>query len=289
MKNLVLFLKKIFDLIYFLSSIIVNKNIHDQYKRIYSGTAAILATGPSIKSVLPGLATKSECNNIDFISMNTFALDETFFTIKPKHYCLADLSLFTAIEYEHTMQKLFSVFENSVSWKMNLYILSTMKKHLDKFKLTNDNISIIAITPIEYRGFECFRNFFYKSGFALPSAGTVAVFAIFIGLNSGYSKLLLYGVDHSFFDISMNEKNQLCIRYVHFNDGADNITMKLKYNFSTGKVWRMSEYCYDMFLTFSAHDKLSNYAKHLGVEIINCTPGSFIDSYVREKVPDLPF
>lgn len=41
----------------------------------------------------------------------------------------------------------------------------------------------------------------------MPSVVTVALMAIYVGINSGYSEIDLYGVDHTFFDsLTVNSK-----------------------------------------------------------------------------------
>ena len=51
----------------------------------------------------------------------------------------------------------------------------------------------------------------------MPIAQTVTNMAIFVGINSGYNQVSLYGVDHTFFDsMCVDKNNRLCKRKLIF-------------------------------------------------------------------------
>ena len=88
------FIKNTIEFLYFLFNVIKNKNFKNNIKNNYSGTVAVLANGPSLKEVLPTILTDKEFKEVDFVVLNFFAVEKTFFNIKPKHYCFADHMFF---------------------------------------------------------------------------------------------------------------------------------------------------------------------------------------------------
>jgi hypothetical protein len=242
---------------------------------------AVLANGPSLKEVLPKLTTK-EFENIDFIAMNFFAFDDVFFQIKPKHYCLADPTFFQDSFKKEEVFKLFKIFQEKIDWDLTIYLPNKISynKFLLFSKLTNSYLHYIHLNAIEYRGYKSFRYFFYKTGLSMPRSQTVANMAIYVGINNGYGIINLYGVDHTFFDsLCINERNELCNKNAHFYGEA-----KLKPLIRTDNYlnWKIADYLEAISYMFKSHDLLADYAKSLGVKIVNCTNISMIDSYERK-------
>jgi hypothetical protein len=276
-------IKKTLLMIVFLLRLLRYRAFRNPIKKTYSGTAAVLANGPSLKEDLPKLLAKKDVERTDYIVMNYFAFDPVFFQLQPKHYCFADPMFFQDSLRIQDVIKLYDILQKKVDWEMNLYIpLSCKKIFLNFSKLSNDKIKIIGMNSIEYSGYECFRNYFYRKGISMPRVQTVVNMAIYVGLNSDYSIIKLYGVDHNFFDsICINEQNQLCRKYVHFYDNEIvELTPIIKCD---GTYFSVSEYIEAIMYMFKSHDLLSQYAKYLGVTIFNCTKCSMIDSYNRKE------
>jgi hypothetical protein len=276
------FVKDTIEFIYFLFNFIKNRSFKNNIKKNYSGTAAVLANGPSLKEVLLTISTKSEFKDVDFIVLNFFAFENTFFEIKPKHYCLADPMFFQETHKIDGVLKLYKILNENVNWNMNIYI---PKHYLAKFKsfskLKNKYISIFCYNNTRYDGFEIFRNYFYKNNLAIPPTQNVANLAIYLGINLGYSKLNLFGVDHTFFDsLCVNEKNEVCVRETHFYSDSKAILKPLRRN-DNDEVFKMSDYIAAIQKMFKSHDLLNEYAKYKNVEIVNYTKQSLIDSYKR--------
>lgn len=279
------FIKNTIEFLYFLINLIKYKNFKNNIKKNCSGTVAVLANGPSLKEVLPDLTSKEEFRGVDFIALNLFALENTFFDIKPKHYCLADPMFFKETHRIDNVLKLFKILEEDVNWEMNIYIPShCLLEFLNFSKLKNKYIKIVCVNNTHYHGFEIFRHYFYNNNFAMPNAQTVANLAIYVGINSGYSKLNLYGVDHTFFDsLCVNDKNEVCNRETHFYSDGQPVLKPIRRN-DNDEVFKMSYYVESIQKMFKSHDLLSAYANYKKVEIVNYTAISLIDSYKRIKI-----
>ena len=284
-KSVLNFLKQTVSFIGFLLRLLYHKGFSNPFKTRYEGTVAVLANGPSLKDVISRVQTDAEFQGVDFIVLNYFAFEDVFFSIKPKHYCLADPMFFRDSFRKQDAQRLFSILQERVDWPMNIYVPVTELKSFRSFsKLTNSNIKIVPLSTDEYTGYESFRFWFYKNGWSMPRVQTVANMAIYVGINSGYSQVNLYGVEHTFLDsLCVNDDNQLCNRDKHFYDKGEVQLKPIIKTDSLDEVWKIGDYLMAIAWMFKSHDLLAAYAKFLGVRIVNCTKGSMIDSYERQK------
>ncbi len=266
-------------LIFFLRSI--RCGIKKPIKRTESGTAVLLANGPSLKEVLKRVKTDKEFENVDYFVLNYFALDDIFWEIKPKHYCLADPMFFRDTHNKERAKNLFYILQK-VDWDMSIYIPSEYrKKKFLKFSgLSNPMLNVVEVNSILYSGYPSLKNYFYKKGLSLPRIQTVAILAIYVALNKGFSLVRLYGVDHTFTkDLCVDEKNRLCSIVTHFYDNTTSLVPLIREDNS--EHYKISDYLQNITNMFKGHDELADYAEYIGAKILNCTEGSFIDCYDR--------
>jgi hypothetical protein len=282
-KNIVKFCKDTINFLYFLYLLLRVKAYCNPIKKVYSGRAVILANGPSLKEVIPRLTIDDIFKNVDFVVMNFFAFDDVFFIIKPKHYCFIDLIFIQDSYKKDEVYKLFTVLQERVDWDLNIYVVGHWyyEKFIKFFEFTNGFLKIIPINYFLYKGYKNLRNFFYKKSLAIPELNNVALLAIYVSINLGYSEIDLYGVDHSFFNsLCVNENNQLCDMYAHFYDISEIKPVR----YANGSIPKVASHIKNMLIVFEGHDFLADYAKYANVKIINCTKNSMIDSYERKTV-----
>lgn len=281
-KKVLYFIAKSCSFLKFTAKVVLQGSYKNKIKKQFVGTVAVLANGPSLKEVIPKLTTSDEFTSLDFIVLNFFAFEETFYQIKPQHYCLADPMFFADSLKTKDIRKMYNLLESKVDWNMFLYIPAlNYKNFLTYSRITNSKIKVVKLSTNDYYGYEKFRNYFYKIGFAMPSPKTVANMAIYVGLNSGYKELRLYGVDHTFFDsLIVNELNQLCHKQEHFYSSTPKLEPIIRNH--DGFQYNMSEYLKDLAFLFRSHDLLEKYSEFLKVDILNFTKNSLIDSYDRK-------
>lgn len=282
-KSTLRFLKKSMDFLLFLLIQCYRRGYTNPFKKAaYTGTVAMLANGPSLREVIARVETDVEFQHVDFIVLNYFAFEDVFFRIKPKHYCLADPMFFGDSHRKADALRLFSILQEQVEWDLNIYVPKACLKSFYSFShLTNPHLHIVALNTEEYRGYESLRFKFYQKGMSMPRIQTVANMAIFVGINSGYSRINLYGVEHTFLDsLCVNDKNQLCNRDKHFYD-KEEAQLKPILRSDSGEIWKISDYLVSIAGMFKSHDLLAAYANYKGVLIMNCTKDSMIDAYER--------
>jgi hypothetical protein len=125
-------------------------------------------------------------------------------------------------------------------------------------------------------GYDWFCNFIYKLNLGMPMCINVVIFAIMTAINMKYEKIYMYGIDHSFSaQLFVDEDNCVCSRESHVYSSEARI-FKLPET-------TMAQTLLDMSNAFRIHEKLEKYSKTVGVKILNCTKGSFVDAYERKK------
>jgi hypothetical protein len=122
----------------------------------------------------------------------------------------------------------------------------------------------------------------YKFNKASPVKFNVSLIAIYLSINIGFSKVYLFGLDHSWHKkISVNNDNIIFVEYDNFYKKKPELIPYYKDHTHTS-TFRFSE----LFKMFSnihyIHEELNEYAKFMNVEIYNCTGSeSNVDAYKR--------
>jgi hypothetical protein len=244
----------------------------------------LLGNGPSLIDVLKNWKNNEIFKNADCLAVNYFCFDETFKEIQPKYYVLSDPHFFDDNSLlKDKADKMYVLLNESVTWKMFLYIQYYAKDNNWSLKITNNNINIIPFHSILYTGYKSLRNWFFSHGLGSGNYGTVIQNGEFIGLNLGYKTLYLYGVDHNFFShLCINENNQLCNIITHFYDNRP-LLKPICHYYISGKetMLTMSEYLREITELFHGHEILRDYADYCSAKIYNCTQNSLIDAYER--------
>lgn len=227
----------------------------------------ILANGPSlIEDIKKINFEEGDCSVVNFFYKSPY-----FFKIKPRFYVIADPFFF---ESEDSIKPII----DNVTWSMKLVIpYYAWKKYKILHNIPNKKIEVVPLHCINYSGFECIRHWAYRHGFATPKTQNVLVASIYNAVNSGYKEIRLYGADHSWTQtLGVNEMNQVCAIDSHFYD-------KEKVKYLPYNCMKMHELLRAFAFMFESYHYLRNYADYRGCKVINCTKGSFIDAFEREK------
>lgn len=240
----------------------------------------ILGNGPSLKK---DIDLALERDNQDFAALNYFALTDLFLGVKPRWYFFMDSTFFSDSKKNRRIDdviRMYEIFNTLVNWEMTIVIPSHSLNAFKRFsKLSNPHINVLGINAIGAKGTSSFLHWLYKRNWSLPTPQNVTILAIYAGINLGYKNIYLFGVDHSFIQgICVDEENRLCLKWEHFYD--NHIEVKPVVDSSGGSP-SIAEELLTVAITFHSHEDLRSYSDKVGCRIINCTRGSFIDSYIR--------
>ncbi len=261
------------------------------YLNTYKGKKAfIMSNGPSLRNTLKDYDEGKVFLDEHSFWVNLGPLDEHFYTIKPHHLCFSDPMFIRDYEPKKTqVRKMYEMLNERVDWDLTIYGCFWKADEHEQLRqysgITNPNIKFVRmnrkycndLTPK-------LRYALYKKGYFMVPDSTIANTAIFIALIEGYSEIEVYGCDHNqFLELAVNEKNQMCMRDTHFFDSKELDLRPIYKPYGDYAVWRVHEYMGFCWGMFCSHEMLRKFADYLGVRILNCTPGSMIDSYERKS------
>jgi hypothetical protein len=248
--------------------------------------ATLLANGPSAKEIVK--ERRDLLLSTDLLAVNDFANTSTFFELKPKYYILLDPAYFNpkvqveseknATNYQSITNKIQENFKK-VDWPMLLFMPSAHLTHdiINTYSY-NGNIKVIPFNATRVLGFDSFQCYMYKRGQGVPSSRNVIIPAMILLVLMGYRKVYLYGCEFSWtktMDVDLDNG------MMFFNDRHFYSKDEIRYFGKGGYVWWLETIAEELRGT----EKVAQFAKQMGVKIINRTKGSFIDAFDYEN-PD---
>ncbi len=251
---------------------------------IKSERLIVLANGPSMVKDYEVLKQEGNIEKCEFLMMNFSANSDLFLQLKPSVYCLADPMFFKADTRIEKVRGLFDALNTKVDWDMTLVLTVCVEDFKAFSQINNPHIKMERVLNVSYEGPEHFRFYMYRHGWCVPERGTVANLAVLYGIQKGYKRIELCGIDMTFFEgICVNEKNELCTLEKHFYDKDDVIFKKPFVYGVTGEVMSLSMYIDMVGKMVKSHNMLKSYGDSLGVSFLNRTECSMLDSYPRLK------
>lgn len=239
----------------------------------------ILANGPSLSSTVT--AHREFLKGKELMAVNLFATSPLFTELRPELYIIAD-PLFWLVDEKR--EAVFGSLAEKTDWPLDLFVparaLSDPKWRPMVERNPNIKVHIYNTTPVE--GFGPFERFVHRKGLGMPRPHNVLIPAIATALRMDFKKIYLAGADHSWLpEITVTDDNEVLMHQKHFydRDSSKADTVK-KENLDSA---RLHTILYHMHVAFKAYFTLRDYAERLGKEIINITPGSYIDAFKREK------
>ena len=237
----------------------------------------ILGNGPSLNDTL---ATQREAmRSYDLLAVNFAANAPVFGELQPQHYVLADPHFFASAD-DANVSLLWKNLE-ATDWPLTLH-LPQKEAHSEQAKKWQRNAPQRLIRPfnmVAADGFPSLRRQLISTGLAMPRPRNVLIPSIMAGIRMGYKKIVIAGADHTWTrTLSVDENNTVISIQPHFyNDNAEEHQRVA----SVYKDVRMHQILESMVVAFRSYHHIQDYASRHGIEILNATPGSFIDAFPR--------
>lgn len=208
----------------------------------------ICALGPSLKNV-----DLSKIEGDTFVVNRFYRFGQEWPGFIPTYYGLID-ALFALDGYNHELRAALDMYVP----KGTLFFLSSKMEGIPLLKPYDKDKLYYVTWPSG--AMKAKKNYSLDRPF--PDVQNVSCFAIYYAILMGYKKIVLLGCDNSSY---ATLKKSHC----YDDGGQDRVDTQAMNLFSYALVGR-------------THDELSGFAKRLGVEIVNSTKGSLIDSYKFE-------
>lgn len=240
----------------------------------------ILANGPSLKRTVEESADFVRGKTL--LAVNFCVTSPMFEQLRPELYLIAD-PLFWIVPEKR--EQLFRTMAEKTTWDMNFLVPARALKNKEWQPLLAGNphirLYIYNTTPIE--GFQGFCNWIFSKGWGVPRPHNVLIPSIAMGIRLPFKKIYLAGADHSWLpEITVTDDNVVLMHQKHFYDQnksqAATVTQE---NLHSARLYTI---LYHMYVAFKSYFVLEDYARSRGKEVINVTPGSYIDAFKRMKI-----
>ena len=240
----------------------------------------ILGNGPSLNETI--------AQSSDFLmqhhrlAVNFAANAPAFTTLQPTHYVLADPHFFHAIN-EPNVARLWLAL-SQVDWAMNLFVPVNVSLPPDVAGIIAGNACLrlhrYNLTPVE--GAEWLENWAFKHLLGMPRPRNVLIPSIMIAIACGYRTIYIAGADHSWTrTLSVDDEHNVVSIQPHFYKADEKEVQRVNTEYMQ---YPLHQILYSFYVAFRSYHTIARYAGHLGVDIFNITPGSFIDAFPRKKV-----
>lgn len=208
-------------------------------------TCYICALGPSLKEV-----DLSKIQGDTFVVNRFYRFGQEWPNFIPTYYGIID-ALFALNGYDHELKAALDMYIP----KGTKFFLSNKIEGIDLLKnYSHEQFYYVSWPSGAMKGKKE-----YRLDRPFPDVQNVACFAIYYAMLMGYKKIVLLGCDNN---------SYATLKKSHCYDDGD-----------SKRVDAQSNNLFSYSLVCRTHDELSEYAKKHGVEIINSTKGSLIDSY----------
>ncbi len=240
----------------------------------------ILANGPSLNRTVQEASTFVQGKTL--LAVNFCVTSPMFEQLRPELYLIAD-PLFWIVPEKRV--QLFQTLAEKTTWDMTLFVPARALKNKEWQPLLAGNphihLCIYNTTPIE--GFQGFCNRVFRKGWGVPRPHNVLIPSIAIGLRLPFRKIYLAGADHSWLpEITVTDDNVVLMHQKHFYDqNKSKAATVSQENLNSARLYTI---LYHMYVAFKSYFVLEAYSKTLGKEVINVTPGSYIDAFKRMKI-----
>lgn len=243
-------------------------------------TIIIMGNGPSLRDAME--QDRDVLMAYPRLAVNLSALTPDFRDLRPDYYILADIAFFLK-EKTGKVPQLWEALR-CVDWQMTLFLPATARKMPEVKSLpANITLKFYNLTPAE--GFRCVMHPLYDSGLAMPRPRNVLIPSIISSMREGFRKIVLIGADHNWSKtLWVTERNRVVSVQPHFYKDDDAELRRAEEIFKNVHIHDVYE---NYAIAFRSYFNVKAYADRRGVEILNATPGSFIDAFPRIRLADL--
>ena len=235
----------------------------------------ILGNGPSLNDTVA--TARDFLAAHDLLAVNFAAGTPLFNQLRPNYYLLADPHFFNALD-QPNVAKMWEAIAG-VDWEMTLFVPSRAAMPP---LCTNGNLTVARYNATPVEGFEAVENVLYGSALGMPRPRNVLIPSIMAAIGMGYKQIYLAGADHTWTrTLSVDDDNNVVSVQPHFYKEDDREVQRSRTEYMH---YPLHTIMYSFYVAFKSYFTIARYARHRGIEVVNITPGSFIDAFPRQKV-----
>ncbi|MCL2151842.1 MAG: hypothetical protein FWH57_02615 [Oscillospiraceae bacterium] len=213
----------------------------------------------------------------EFLCVNYFALDERFFKIRPKFYCIVDPAVYKKCQdVNDKANELFHILEN-VDWEMTLVCTAYQRPVIN-----NKLIRVDKINNHVYNGtIKWLQKSVYNKNIGTFGYQNVICAALYYLLSSNVLEIGLIGVENDWHrELYVDENNDVIREYRHFY-GTQRINITLDEQIQRGELYK---YFYWYYITLYQYSIAASYAKMKSILVYNYCKYSYIDVFDKKQL-----
>ncbi|MDE5902914.1 MAG: hypothetical protein K2H21_06815 [Muribaculaceae bacterium] len=244
----------------------------------------VMGNGPSLRSFInegPDLR-----QGFDLMAVNFAANAPEFDTLHPQLYILADPHFFNGGDTDPNVARLWQRLA-SVNWPMTLWLPLShrqMARPLAASLPGNVTLRWCNLTPVEGKGW--LSRTLIRGGWGMPRPRNVLIPAIMTALRSGYRRIFLVGADHTWSQsLWVDDANRVVSVQPHFYKDDEKEQARVTSEYAG---YHLHDILGSLTVAFRSYFDILDFSRSLGAEIINATPGSFIDAFPRCGYAQMP-
>lgn len=243
-------------------------------------TIIIMGNGPSLRDAMR--EDMDVLMAFPRLAVNLSALAPEFTTLRPDYYILADIAFFLK-EKTGKVPALWEALA-AVDWEMTLFLPASARKMAEVRRLpANITVKYYNLTPAE--GFRLLTHPLYDAGLAMPRPRNVLIPSIMSAVREGFRRIVLIGADHNWSrTLWVTDRNRVVSVQPHFYKDDDKELRRAEEIFSNVRLHEVYE---NYAIAFRSYFNVKDYVERRGVEVLNATPGSFIDAFRRIELRSL--
>lgn len=227
----------------------------------------ILTNGPSLNDTINYI---DEVGG-DVMMMNQMYLTPYYTKYRPKYMCFWDDDVYLNNEQlEEEVKNLNSNDDDMII----IFTEHMFKKYHTKYPKLNMKWIYTGGATRPYCKMKDKKK--YEENYSSPATYTVALAALYAGIQMGYEKIYLHGNDFSFIcNYSVDENNQVYMTNQHaYESEAKKVPMNIT----------MKEAMEAAYYSMVGYDNIAKYAEDEGVKIYNLSIHSYIDVFEKLRM-----
>lgn len=235
----------------------------------------VLGNGPSLSDTVATCGAQLAA--FPLMAVNFAATAPEFFSLRPAYYVLADPHFF-ALPPSPNVGRLAEALAR-IDWPVTLFVPARERAGALRLTGGNPSVRVATFNPVAVEGFGPLENAAFDAGLGMPRPRNVLIPALMIALRLGFKTIYVAGADHSWMKtLEVSDDNTVVSVQPHFYREASDEKERIT---SVYKEIRLHEVIYSFYVAFRSYHTIARYARHCGAEIVNVTPGSYIDAFRR--------
>lgn len=239
------------------------------------GRLIVMGNGPSLRDTIADHLALLQSS--DTTAVNFAANTEEYFSIKPRHYILADPHFFKGETTDPNVARLWERLA-ATDWEMTLHLPAGCRRELPP----GVSVQRFNLTPGE--GYDAICHPLFARGLAMPRPRNVLIPAIMEGIRDGYEEIVIVGADHTWpHTLYVDDRNRVVSVQPHFYQDKPDELDRVAREYAGVRIHDVLQ---SMTIAFRSYHEIRRYAEKRGIRIINATKDSLIDAFTRQPLSD---